>query len=78
MQSEPINLDEYLASRFFDVQTEKLKFYESLLGAVLRKYVPSNKKVEVNLIKAYKNTILDVTLYEDGIVKVSWGEDASI
>jgi hypothetical protein len=75
MQQEPIDLDEYLASRFFDVQTEKLKIYEAVLGAVLKKYVPANKKIEINLLKAYTDVIMDVTLNDAGIAKVSWGED---
>lgn len=72
--NEPINLDDYLASRFFDVQAEKLKAYEAILGAVLRKYVPKDKKIEIDLIKVYKETILDVTLDEEGKAKISWGD----
>lgn len=78
MGNDPISLDEYLTSRFFDVQAEKLKIYEAVLGAVLRKYVPSNKKIEINLIKAYTDTIMDMTIDENGIAKISWGEDVSI
>ena len=78
MSNDPINLDDFLASRFLDSQTEKIKVLEAVLGAVLRKYVPANKKVEVNLIKASNDTILDVTLDDNGTAKISWGEDASI
>jgi hypothetical protein len=74
---EPIDLDEYLSSRSFDVLTEKLNLYEAILGALLRKYVPAKKKVEVNLLKASNDTILDVTLDAHGIAKISWGEDAN-
>lgn len=74
---EPIDLDEYLSSRSFDVLTEKLNLYEAILGALLRKYVPAKKKVEVNLLKASNDTILDVTLDAQGIAKISWGEDAN-
>lgn len=76
MKSEqPLNLDDYLASRFFDVQAEKLKIYEAVLASILRKYVPSNKKIEVNLLKASTDTILDVTLNSEGIAKISWEQD---
>lgn len=74
---EPIDLDEYLSSRSFDVLTEKLNLYEAILGALLRKYVPAKKKIEVNLLKASNDTILDVTLDAQGIAKISWGEDAN-
>ena len=77
MNNEPLDLDEYLASRFSDVQTEKLRLYEAVLAAVLRKYVPINKKVEVNLIRASKDTYLDVTLDDNGTAKISWGDDSS-
>lgn len=75
MQNEPLSLDEFLSSRLFDVQVEKLKIYEALLSQLLRKYVPNNRKIEINLMKAYTDTILDITLDEDGIAKISWGED---
>lgn len=73
--AEPIDLDDYLASRSFDVQTEKLKIYEAILGAVLRKYLVKDKKLSLNLLRAYSDTILDVTISEDGLAKVSWRED---
>jgi hypothetical protein len=72
---EPLNLDDYLASRFFDVQEQKLLIYEAILGLVLRKYVPKNNKIEINLLKAYRDTILDVTLDDKGNAKISWRED---
>ena len=75
MQNEPIDLDDFLASRFFDVQGEKLKLYEAILGSLLRKYVPANKKIEINLLKAYTDTILDMSINDEGLVKISWGED---
>lgn len=71
---QPLDLDDYLASRSFDVQAEKLKIYEALLGSLLRKYVPANKKIELNLLRLYKDTILDVTLDANGQAKISWGE----
>lgn len=75
MQSdEPLNLDEYLASRFSSVQDKKLEIYEALLGAILRLYVPSNKKVRINLLKASTDTILDITLDDNGTAKISWEE----
>lgn len=74
---DPIDLDEYLTSGSFDVLEEKLKLYEAILGALLRKYVPVKRKVEVNLIKASNDTILDVTLDANGMAKISWGEDAN-
>ncbi len=74
MQQEPLSLDEFLSSRLFDVQGEKLKIYEALLAQMLRKYVPSNRKIEINLMKAYTDTTLDITLDENGIAKISWGE----
>lgn len=75
MENDPIDLDEYLMSRSFDVQGEKLKIYEAILGAILRKYVPSNKKIEINLLKVYTDTIMDITLNDAGVAKISWGED---
>ena len=72
--SNPENLDEYLASRFSDVQAEKLKIYEAVLAGVLRKYVPKNRKIEINLIKAPNDTFLDVTLDENGVAKITWEE----
>ena len=78
MSNEPINLDDFLASRFFDVQGEKLKVYEAVLGALLRKYVPAKKKIQLNLVKASSDTLLDVTLDANGNAKISWEEDASI
>jgi hypothetical protein len=74
MEQDLIDLDEFLASRFFDVQKEKLSIYEAVLAAVLRKYVPHNRKIEINLMHAYTDTILDISLREDGTAKVSWGE----
>ncbi len=74
MQQEPLSLDEFLSSRLFDVQAEKLKIYEAILAQMLRKYVPSNRKIEINLMKAYTDTTLDITLDENGIAKISWGE----
>jgi hypothetical protein len=73
--AEPIDLDDYLASRSFDVQTEKLKIYEAILGAMLRKYVVKEKKLDLNLLRAYSDTILDITISENGLAKVSWRED---
>lgn len=75
MINEPLSLDEFLSSRLFDVQAEKLKIYEALIAQLLRKYVPGNRKIEINLLKAYTDTMLDITLNEDGIAKISWGED---
>lgn len=72
---EPLDLDDFLASRFFNVQEKKLEIYEAILGCVLRKYVPKDKKIQLNLLKAYSDTILDVTLDDDGITKISWRED---
>lgn len=74
MQQEPISLDEFLSSRLFDVPSEKLKIYEAILAQLLRKYVPHNRKIEINLMKAYTDTVLDITLDKDGIAKISWGE----
>jgi hypothetical protein len=74
MSDEPLSLDDFLASRFFDVQAEKLKVYEAILSALLRKHIPEGKKIEIDLIKVYKDTILDVTLDENGKAKISWGE----
>lgn len=76
MQEDLIDLDDFLSSRSFDVQAEKLKVYEAILGAVLKKYVPSNKKIEINLMKAYTDIVMDITLNEAGIAKISWGEDS--
>lgn len=75
MKEDLIDLDEFLASRSFDVQADKLKIYEALLAQLLRKYVPHKRKIEINLMKAYTDTILDITLAEDGNAKISWGED---
>jgi hypothetical protein len=74
MNNEPLSLDDFLASRFFDVQTKKLEIYEAIVAAMLRKYVPQNKKVSLDLIKVYNDTVLDVTLDDDGIAKISWEE----
>lgn len=75
INEEPLSLDDFLASRFSHVQEEKLKIYEAILGAVLRKYVPKNKKIALNLLKASTDTFLDVTLDANGNVKISWEED---
>jgi hypothetical protein len=75
MQDEPISLDDYLSSRFFDVPSEKLRLYEALLGALLKKYAPANKKIEINLLKAYTDIILDITVDDSGMAKLSWGEE---
>lgn len=75
MEEDLIDLDDFLASRSFDVCAEKLKIYEAVLAGVLRKYVPNNRKIEINLFKAYTDTVLDMTLNEHGTVKISWGDD---
>jgi hypothetical protein len=75
MEEDLIDLDEFLASRSFDVQGEKLKIYEAILALLLRKYVPSNRKIEINLMRAYTDTVLDITLDESGMAKISWGEN---
>jgi hypothetical protein len=74
LTNEPIDLDDYLASRSFDVPKEKLNTYEAILAAVLRKYVPEGRKIEIDMVKVYKDTILDVTLDDNGKAKISWGE----
>lgn len=73
--NEPINLDDFLASRFFDVEKQKLNTYEAILAALLRKYVPKGKKIELNLLHSSNDTLLDVTLNDQGIAKISWGDD---
>jgi septum formation topological specificity factor MinE len=74
MDNEPLDLDDFLASRFFDVQAKKLETYEAILAAVLRKYIPVGRKIEVNLLKASNETILDVTLDDNGVAKIKWEE----
>jgi hypothetical protein len=55
------------------VSEEKLKLYEAVLAGVLRKYVPADRKIEINLVTAYTDTILDITLNDSGKAKISWG-----
>ena len=74
MEEDLIDLDDFLSSRSIDVRG-KLQIYEAVLASILRKYVPVNKKVEINLFRAYTNTVLDITLNADGQAKISWGED---
>lgn len=78
ISNEPENLDDFIASRFADVKTEKLRLYEAILGAVLRKYVPEDEKIKLNLLKASSDTILDVRIDELGQVKISWENDATL
>jgi len=75
MSNEFIDLDEYLASRSFDVLEEKVRIYEAVAAALLRKYVPLGKKIEIDLVKVYNNTILDLAFHESGKVKLEWRED---
>ncbi len=74
MKEDLIDLDEFLSSRSFDVPAEKLKVYEAILALVLRKYVPSNRKIEINLFRAYTDTVIDISLRTDGTAKISWGD----
>jgi hypothetical protein len=74
MKEDLIDLDDFLASRSIDVYG-KLQIYEAVLANILRKYIPSNKKIEINLFRAYTDTVLDITLNADGKAKISWGED---
>jgi hypothetical protein len=78
INNEPLSLDDFLASRFFNVKDEKLKIYEAILGLLLRKYVPEGKKIELNLLKASVDTILDVRIDEQGNAKIRWENDAII
>jgi len=55
----------------FDVY-EELHLLQSVLGAILRKYVPNNKKVELNLMRASREIDLDIVVDKNGIAKVSW------
>jgi hypothetical protein len=74
MEEDLIDLDDFLSSRSFDVPSEKLKIYEAILANILRKYVPANRKIEINLFRAYTDTVLDITMNTDGKAKISWGE----
>lgn len=74
MEEDLIDLDDFLLSRSIDVCEDKLKIYEALLALVMRKYVPAGNKIEINLFKAYTDTLIDVKLNVDGKAKISWGE----
>ena len=74
MEEDLLDLDDFLSSRSIDVEKSKLQIYEAVLALVLRKYVPAGKKIDINLFRAYTDTILDVKLNEDGKAKISWGE----
>jgi len=58
-------------SRSFDVY-EELHLLHSVLGAILRKYVPNNKKVELDLMRSSREVDLDIFVDENGSAKVSW------
>lgn len=74
MSDELIDLDQFLES-YQNPEKVKLQIYEAILALLVRKYVPSNKKIELNLNHSYRDTILDVTINSQGFAKLSWGED---
>ena len=74
MSDDLIDLDQYL-EKYENPDKVKLQMYEAILALLVRKYVPSNKKIELNLNHSYRDTFLDVTINSQGIAKLSWGED---
>jgi hypothetical protein len=74
MKDDTIDLEQYLQS-FENPDQVKLHIYEALLALLVRKYIPGNKKIELNLNHSYRDTLLDVTINSDGIAKISWGEN---
>lgn len=74
MSDDLIDLDQYLEN-YENPQQVKLQIYEAVLALLIRKYVPRNKKIELNLNHSYRDTFLDVTINSQGIAKLSWGED---
>jgi hypothetical protein len=73
LQKDLVYLDEFL-SEYPNPVDQKLRVYEAIIAGLLRKYIPIGNKVELNLYHSYKDTYLDVKLNDDGITKISWGE----
>jgi hypothetical protein len=52
---------------------------EAILSAVLRKYVPKGKRIELDLLRAYREVDLDIYVTSLGKAKISWSDnDATI
>ena len=75
---EDVDLDDYLevvgGSQTF--AEKKLRYYEAILAAFMRRFVSEGNKVEINLNHIYKDTYLDVTINDKdpAKVKVTWRE----
>lgn len=73
---DDVELDDYL-ELFSGTREEKiLPYYEAILAALLRKFVPEGNKIQLNLNHVYKDTYLDVTINDEDSskVKVTWKE----
>jgi hypothetical protein len=53
---------------------EDTELLQAVLGAILRKYVPNNKKIELDLMRSYKDIDLDITVNDFGIAKIKWSD----
>jgi hypothetical protein len=47
---------------------------QTILAAVLKKYVPRNKKIELDLLKVHKDVYLDIYETSPGKIKIGWSD----